>query len=339
MARKRIEWIESLRVIAAIWVFVVHYIDYYHPEYFMYWNPGQLLCGLSGKLAMAMFLVVSGYLTASQKIRGLALIPYLIKRYLKLCIPLLVVTIVVALERIIAHGASVADMAQKVFSTSFLFEMTELCTQAWCLQDFLLAGVIIAVVSGTRFAPMLLLAAGLVLYKLHEVWIAIAVLGAFVYHVNRLFDRLPSSWNRVIFSPVTKAAVLIVSIVAIRRPERFLTYVIDGVACAAVFMVVLRSPHAQKFLSNSLLTKLGKMTFEFFLVHVFLFPLPTGVVEGLLGNVLPQGVRFFISMTLTAAVAFAAAYGLKKLLGIKALTWPFERLNQWKNNIQKRTGR
>lgn len=322
-AGSRIQWIESIRTLAAFWVFVVHYIDVYNPAYFNAWNPGTVLEGLSGKLAMCMFLVLCGYFAAAREVKKRELPAYLVRRYLQMCIPMLLITFTVALYKIIFNGAPVGDMALEVLSSSFLMRYTELCTQAVCLKDFMLCIIIVGVLSGNRFTPALLVVAGLLAYRLRNIWVAIGILGAFVYHAQKLLLRLPAPVKRVIFSRAARAAVLIGAYIAIRRPEGFLTYAIDGIACAAVLLTALWSPLMQRLLSARPLVWLGSFSFEFFLSHIFLFRITHDLISLVFGTALSSTAIFWIAMPISAAVSVAGAYLMRRLLDTKPFRMPF----------------
>ncbi len=326
---RRIEWIEFLRVVSAIWVFTTHYVVEYRPDWVVLWNPGMPMVGITGKLAMAMFLIILGYLTALVRVSGWAMVPYLVKRYLRLCIPLLAVTSIAALTKVVLEGANAKEMADMVFRASFLLDMTELCTQAWCLRDFLIAIVLITVLGNNRVGIGLLALAGMTLYRYGQIWIAIAVLGAFLVHAERLLKALPAIAEKILFSVPARLVLLAASFAAIRRPEGYLTYMFDGFACAALFEVIAHSPRVQKWCSAGWWVGLGKVTYEFYLLHVLIFPFPNWLAQTLFGAILSVDAVTILSLLMNLFVSFAAACVLNRLLSAGVLMAPIRLTERW----------
>ena len=83
----REKWVDSIRFISIEIIFGVHFIAACAPDMSKLWHEGvtgMILCGISGKLAVAMFSVLLGYFAARAGAKAdFSMSRYMCRRYIK----------------------------------------------------------------------------------------------------------------------------------------------------------------------------------------------------------------------------------------------------------------
>lgn len=323
--KTRMPWVDSLRAIAAVWIFIVHYIDAYMPALFVYWEKGQPFCGITGKLGVAVFSVLLGYFAVSGNYKNRPLSSYVVKRYLQFSIPLFIVCIPMAALLWLTGSAEIGELFKALIGESIFFvqDYPVLCPPAWCMGDFMLASVILAVLRGRKHSVPAIGAVCFLCLIFGYVWTAACLLGALVYYLNAALAAADEKLRRIVFSRPVKLILLVYFFILIRREESYLCYIIDALACAAMLLVFLNSPRLQRLLSFGPAAKLGGVSFEIFLLSDLVYIVIHAICERLLSGFMPTLPLFWLGMGLSAVAIVLCAFLLHRLLNTKIARLPY----------------
>lgn len=95
MKESRIGWIESLKLLASLLVFTTHFLAEFKGEWLVYWGKGQILYGVSGKLAVSFFFLMAGFF--AMKANKDNTWKYITKRYVRFVVPIFLIEIIMFL--------------------------------------------------------------------------------------------------------------------------------------------------------------------------------------------------------------------------------------------------
>lgn len=319
MQKKRIGWIDSVRFLAIFWVMTTHYISVYHGHWLGYWNEGissYFLQGLTGKFAVAIFCLLTGYFTAVKMSREYSLPGYIRDRYLQFSQGVLFMNAALAVGiRTLYHFGIInlgfrpdVHNVKGILHDSFLFS-SEIILPFWCIQVFFVSGVLLAFVYkikkcfGIRCILALLCMAG------GYVWVGLCILGSVLYDVQQFEGTgkfLEKRWLQLL--------LLAGSFVIIQRPEGNLTFILYGAAGFCILLVLFYNPRLQGWLDRKPLRFLGVISFEFYLVHIPVQTIISFYIYLFLMNRINIDVAFIISYAATLMIDIGAAYLYHKFL-------------------------
>ena len=318
MKDTRIGWMDGVRLLAMLWILFVHFVVVFTANISARFPGvwGLVLFGITGKLAVACFCVLTGYFAAGSG--DMPLTRYALRRYLSFALQILLIELIYfAITRLVPGGLHTDvftpgaylphhQVLVNVLRDAFLLQSNVIPTY-WCMADLVLGSIAVYAVNRLtrrlalplRFAACAALFAAALL--LGYLWVAVCALG----YLLRLLTQV-----RIPRPAVIVLIPLLVCLLPwlIRRGECDLTYLLDGVACLIVLWVVGQLPVLQRLLGAKLPAFLGGHTQALFLLHIPVYHLCEVLlrVNGLSRPAMPWPVVQFVTvLALTVAAALA----------------------------------
>ena len=261
---KRKPYIDTIKALAIFVVFLTHFIDEFHPEYFSLWKTlptAILLKGVSGKFGVCVFSVILGYFAFKTKETNIA--KYAVKRYVYFLVCGLFINSVYA---VFSRFGLFSDpiSTYKVLKTSVLLG-SDIFPTFWCIRPFMYASLITAINKKLRSFPtniaIIIVEIALLVY-VGQLWVAICLIGNVVAIVEH------SDYYKKVFSNRSiRISVYLISFIAIK----FANYLLDGISAALVLLALGCSPVLSEYLRNRLLASIGKNTMAIYLTHVIIY--------------------------------------------------------------------
>lgn len=320
--KEKIYWVDSLKLLAAFLVFSTHFLAEYAPAFLVHWEKGHLLYGVSGKLAVGFFFLMSGYFAMYARRENTG--KYIVKRYLRLSVPVFIIETVVLILALCYKVIRLEEWMPPEMTGRYL--KPEAVNWRFFLSDiFLLSGKVIPTYWGNfmlfsgpvivvflhgnserndistgiykKIRAMLPFAfAGVFFFLLsggrHEyAWYTVCMSGALLY----LFLQKERSWDARI-KRVIKMTALLVLVCCVRTPETNIGYVLKGMASFCLVVFVYLDKKIQKLLENKWFKSLANYSFEIYLVHT---PVNLMVISFLFGFLQEAGVSYRLTLGLT----------------------------------------
>ena len=308
----RLFWVDGLKCLLAFLVFFTHMSVLLSIDLGKY---EQIFYGISGKYAVAVFAVILGFFANNSTSSNSDLSVKILRRYFHFVFPLLMVTsatsIIYVLSRI--EEINVWGALKHILKESFLLGENSYCPQAWCLTDFFIASLIIYVFSGKRYRNAIWVLIFLLLTLGGKIWIAVCLLGALLKEIHVFTDKeLPFRKTGFLFS-LLKISLIAFSFTIIRYPENSITYLFDGISATLMLWVCLNSSVLKRLLSANILSACGKISFEFFMVHIEAYYITIFVLDALFTNTIPYDIQILITVIVTLCISVVLAYSLSLL--------------------------
>lgn len=333
MKRNRVEWIESLKLLAALLVFTTHFLAEFEPDWLAPWREGHILYGVSGKLAVSLFFVMAGFF--AMKVKKENAWQYIAKRYFRFMIPVLLIEIVVfcmmAGFKVIEVDAWLpANMTGKYISAyhteyrMFLWDIFLLDGKViltyWCNIMLFLGPVMVTLLHGlyegkgtkTRNASWIRAAIffgipAFIALLMGYVWYSICMIGAVLYLLVQNEREVFKKWG-------TRIGLAAVLYFCIRTPETNVGYLCKGVASACLLLLVFYSKKMQAMLENRFCKALSKYSFEIYLLHM---PVNLMIISFMFGFLENMGINraaiLLITYVLSIALTVLFSIGIQSM--------------------------
>ena len=306
---KREPWIDFLKLLAVLLVYITHFISEYNSEYFVFWD--KYLYGLSGKFGVALLGVLVGYFATKSKDTDVT--HYVVKRYLYFVLSGLMINTLLSIfmtTGIISYSFEATGVPEIILITledSLLLGDT-ISHGSWFMLPFFVSSVLAYINSRAKSSIVVILIQIIVFILIGQIWISICLIGCIVSILHEK-KAMISFFSKTI----TRILFLIIAAVIIIRPESFLTFLLDGISAGIIVLVIGNSPLLQKLLSSRFISVQGKNTMAIFLIHVVVYSL----LGGYLFKVLPMGnynVVFILIMLLCWIVTVLLSFPITKML-------------------------
>lgn len=288
--KEKYHYIDTLRFLAICFIVFAHF-DGECFQYFMgstlsqlYFAKdsatGWLLYGWTGKYALALLCVISGFLSAMKCCRSdQDAGEFMITRYLRLMLPVMGANLI--------FGVWLSILGEQIDVAMYLKSsltpgLTGTNRNLWCIGSFLIGNILICVLekirdrSGTGIWLYLPLLA--VLLFLQDPWLFAVVLGGFVYEFAQKLKekRLMNNWWLLGIIPLVWWLP--------RGEESTLMYYRDTLAAALIMVTFHCLPVLQRIMGWKWLGKLKQYSYSLFVVHgmtLFLLGSTWGIVQKL----------------------------------------------------------
>ena len=320
-ARKR--WIDTLKLFAIFWVFFTHFISSFHADYFSLWSAAPtsfFLKGITGKLGVSFLGICSGYFAYHSKETNASI--YIVRRYLYFFICCLFINLVtttispIGLSALPINSSTVWTAISDTVVISAKFG-NELNAVLWFILPFFLSCVISYIngKSNVKALGIIFEIIGFILIK--QIWIAVCLIGSLVASIEDV-----KTIKRFFGNKFIKIIVLIGIFFAINRSESDVTYFIDGICSALLFLVIMNSCLAQKALNSRFLSSQGKNVMAILLIHVKVYGFLGRWLFNLFGNSCPYVVSFIAVAVICWATIVLLSYPINFMLNyfLKVLT-------------------
>lgn len=325
MKESRIGWIESLKLLASLLVFTTHFLAEFKGEWLVYWGKGQILYGVSGKLAVSFFFLMAGFF--AMKANKDNTWKYITKRYVRFVVPIFLIEIIMFLLLFCSKrigidtwlSASATDKYARLYGINlkmiiydtFLLDCSAVITY-WCNGMLFLGPVIVMLLHGfcdeVKTEPgisaklktgIIFGLSAIITAVTGNVWYTICIIGAFLYLV--VHDRCVffEKWR----GRLVKAGLLPISYICIRTPETESGYLWKAVAVASLFLIVFYSKWIQVILENRIFCSVSKYSFEIYLLHMpvnwIIITVLYGLLENKMNSIIMIAVLYLTSLGLT----------------------------------------
>ena len=343
----RIEYLDTLRFLAVALIMFDHFrVQVFAPAYGFdilqpFFDPpapsSWILYGYTGKYALALMCMISGYLIASQAAEKTFSLPsFIIKRYFRLILPCAAVTLALYILHLILGD----PLSVRCTIASAVWPGNDFANpHYWCIDEFFV-GNVLAVLYFTVFpnkaespnssgpvsapvfikqnAPLCLLT--ILVFAAGQVWISACICGALTFQTARRFHRSFSRWYTVI-----PAAFCIWWLRrGVYAPYADITYGRNLLGAALLLTLFASLPVLQNFFDWHGL-RIRKISYSLFVWHYVTYT----PAEKMIGYLLHEGMTpisvFFLVFAGKTAVDLCVAYLLYELverrLFQKILSW------------------
>lgn len=292
--KERITYFDTIRWIAAMFIFTTHFIAAFERDIFILWDEvfpiNLFMYGVTGKLAVTVLGVVLGYLAfqKGQKDAGNGnTIRYLLQRYLFFLAAGLVIHILYGAAQscsLVNYGIEFGDIIE-----NSVFMKNTIVAHWWSMFPFLLGSVLCYIQGKYHLGYREILIEIAVFYLTGQVWISVCLMGSLVKCIldnERCVTVLQKKWIRIL--------IFAILFVILKREESNLTYLIDGIGMSLFILVLCTWNVLQKFFGHKLWNTVNQNYMGVFLIHELVYViLGPRMINGLL--MIPYKLRLLIA--------------------------------------------
>lgn len=290
----RVRYFDSLRFISFFVVYVLHFIAEFDASFFSVWNEpptSYILYGVTGKLGVGIFAILLGYFAYLSKDDDFT--HYTLKRYVYFMLSGLVINVAHMVVGYCVPGYQQFSL-QEVMTTSLSLGNSIYITY-WCIPAFFHGSLISYANGKAKATSVIIILEILILLKLGFIWEGICLMGNLVarYKLNPHPDVLKYRVVRIV--------CWIVLFFAIKRPESTQAYIIDGICCTIMMLLIMRGSIVQTILNNKLTALLGKQAMAIYILHPLTYKLVGPWLFAWFGF-LPYKWNFWVSLMVCFAI-------------------------------------
>ena len=283
--KKQFEFLNTLRFVAVVWIVFAHFnyqcFSHYYNENilgnYLYNNTSWLyyiFYGITGKYAVSMMCIISGWLVAKKFYRkAVDFGKFLFSRYLRLMLPAFVTCSIYTIIRLI--------MGTKISLSTYLNGTLWLGNNGINVHleyiiDFFLGNVFVALLtylfSNRKYFPLLYVPFVILLYYMDRIWILATVIGGFTYHLCEYIKekKLYKHWYLIFIIPLIWWLP--------RGEEIKKIYLRDSIASSLILITIYCMPKLQKFFNWNKLKNLKKISYSLFVTHGLVNTLFSGYI-------------------------------------------------------------
>lgn len=339
----RYKWIDSVRFISIMLVVLTHFVAAVYPEGFRYWHEGVsgvILCGINGKLAVAMFAIILGYFSAhSAEKQNFHLAEYICKRYVRFFV-VMFLTVVAIQVMIVIFGVlgienSAVNTKENFFVGKAALSVAEIFSEVlaleassvpffWCMDDYFYTSVIIAVICSLFKGNKRILAMVLVIVALMaggRVWTGIGCVGGVVHEIKN-HPYATKIKARALFLIL----FIIFKVAANNISENNVLYVLSGAVCAAGLILLFDCDWIKKKLELHFMVTGGEISFYIYASHVPIIYVFGYYLIDFLRCYMSFKIAFFITFMATAVLIYGIAYFLYQIIEQKMISSLFRKV-------------
>lgn len=246
MMTERKKYLDIIRYFCAVWIAFCHFIYFY--DYFafeaMYDFPLNIIfCGVTGKLALSMMVIILGLFASKPREKGI--VRYSIERYFQFFLSALVINSIVCLV------SKIGLISREHYSLGYILLSSlkidaSIFPEFWVMRHLLYGSIICFINSklfNKKYYPYVLTFEILFLFFTQKYWILICVLGSTVNYLKQ-FEKV----SNILKSRVLKIALIILILFVIRQKESEIMYLVDGICSFILIMIITNSTRIQKII-------------------------------------------------------------------------------------------
>ena len=267
--KERITYFDTYRFIAAMLIFLTHFIYKFSRVSFRYFHmmpQAIIMDGVNGKLGVSMLCVILGYFAYKKGEKSKdSLIVLSLKRYLYFAV-MAVAYYVIAFGIGWRHIDGGFWHTVKVLAKATVLLSDKYNGLFWTLIPMLIGSMICYVLGRGRMRTDGVLVMSCALLLMKDPWVFNCVLGclAAVWQDSELVKKAMSHWY-------TRLAAIVITFAPIRYHECFRVYVLQGVFCVAVLVVTMNSDRLAKVMGAPFWTKFNRSYFSLYIFHSLLY--------------------------------------------------------------------
>ncbi len=322
---ERIHYFDTLRFLAAMMIFITHYINRYSPDTF-YWffnTPTSIFLGwISGKLGVAMLCVILGYFAYRKGLRSSEnLGKMFFQRYFHFVITAAVFYLIAGAVHYQIFGSgfdALRTIAVEAFTLSYNHNVN-----FWCLRPLLFGSGVCYILGRTRAKTMEIVFVTVFLSVFMDIWTAGCVAGALIFLWNQNEKVTKTLESRIVRIVIF---VIVFALVHQKGNEGFWIFALEILFCFCTLLIVMNSPGLLKVLNMKGWQPVSKHYFGIFIFHTMVYEmLGSWLLESVLGS-MPFKIRFILVFLVCFAVTILISIpvnaiivqcdrGIKKILG------------------------
>lgn len=308
--KKREEYLDTLRFLAAVWIFTTHFIAFVNYDLFNRFEKMPLYLifyGITGKLAVTLFCVILGYFSymKGNSDQGNTL-QYMSRRYIYFVIAGFIINSIYA----IAAYMGIIDREISIYQVirSSVLITSDIQARFWCMWSFLIGSFFCYLNGKYKLGLAEIVLETLLFIYCGQIWIAMCLFGNIIIllleneKIKALFEN---TWIQIL--------ILILIFVFVKRPESTRTYLIDGICSTALIMVVMNNRKLSAALSNKYLAKINKNYMGIYLIHELVYLTLGDFVLYHFINVRFR-IRFLLAYILCLVVVIILAYPMDAMV-------------------------
>lgn len=345
--KKQFEFLNTLRFLSVILIVFTHFnyqcFSHYYTENilenFCYNNTSWLywiFYGITGKYAVAMMCVISGWLVAKKFYRkAVDFGKFIFNRYLRLMIPIFATCTIYVIIRVIqgnyislsSYLNGVLWLGNGVINDHLVY-----------ILDFFLGNVFIALItylfSNKKYFPLLYIPLIILLYSMEKIWILSTVIGGLTYHLCEIIKekKLYKYWYLIITIPIIWWLP--------RGEETNRIYLRDTIACSIIVTTLYCLPKLQNILNWNKLKNIKKISYSLFVTHGLINSLFSGYIVQYFKNIniisnvyIVQLVTFLIVLIIDLVISGVIYYLIEHKLYNYVNKFLSKRINNYDINL------
>lgn len=288
--KSQLEYLNTLRFLAVLFICFAHFNYqcfskvvsnnileqfFYHNNYWTYY----LFYGYTGKYAVAMMCIISGFLVAMKfKNTIVDFGNFILKRYIRLMLPILIVNSIFVIIQLIKGNTY--TMSEYLLGS--LYPGSKVINEhLYCIGEFLIGNIIVGLITylfkKNKFQNITFMILIPILYKMEKIWIMTTLIGGLTYHLSSYLKET----NRL------KYQYLLLFILIIwylpRGDESNKIYLRYAISSMLVIIAIYCLPKLQTAFKFSKIEKLKKCSYSLFVIH--------GLVNSLIGQTIVESIK------------------------------------------------
>lgn len=352
--KKQLEFLNTLRFLSVILIVFTHFnyqcfshyysnnileSFWYHDTSWLYW----IFYGVTGKYAVAMMCIISGFLIVKKFYRkSVDFGRFIFNRYLRLMLPVFVTCTIYVIIRITKGDY----ISLSTYLNGVLWLGNGMINDhLGYILDFFIGNVLIALItylfSKNKYFPLLYIPIMILLYRMEKIWILSTVIGGLTYHLSEVIKekKIYKYWYLLIIIPLIWWLP--------RGEEGNKIYLKDTIACSIIVITFYCLPKLQGLLNWSKIKDIKKISYSLFVTHGLVNRLLSGYIvmyfrdNNILQNVyIVQIVTFLIVLTIDLIISGVIYYFVEyklynlinKLLSNKVNNYEINLINEGAKN-------
>lgn len=230
-----------------------------------------LLYGWTGKYALAILCVISGFIiTFSVDDKTTTPPSFIVKRYFRLMIPCMLVTIILAAIAFISHQQI---SIRSVIASCFWPGIDSINPHFWCIDEFLIGSLIISLIVpalykhsvNTKLLIMLIISCLLILVG--QLWVGACIIGSACYYAYKMNE------SKQIINNIIR--VLMIAMIWWLKRDVYedisdITYIRNIIGAFLLILMISTTPILRNFLTR-ISPRISKYSYSLFLCHYITF--------------------------------------------------------------------
>lgn len=283
--KKQYEFLNTLRFVAVIWIVFAHFNYQCFSHYFtenifdnyLYNNSSWLywiFYGITGKYAVSMMCIISGWLVAKKFYRkAVDFGKFIFHRYIRLMLPIFITcTVYIIIRMIQGNTISISSYLNGVLWLG----NNGINEHLGYILDFFLGNVFVALLTylfyNKKYFVLLYIPLIILLYYMDKVWILATVIGGITYHLCEFIKekKLYKYWYLIIILPLIWWLP--------RGEEIKQIYLKDSIATALIIVTIYAFPKLQKIFDLNEIKNIKKISYSLFVTHGLINSLFSGYI-------------------------------------------------------------
>lgn len=268
--KERITYFDTYRFIAALMIFLTHYISAFSKTSFRYFHMmpySIILEGVRGSLGVAMLCVILGYFAYRKGRKSKeSLIVLSLKRYIYFVVMAVVYYAIALATGWLRVGGGVFNTA-KVLGKAAILLTDDYNGLFWTLVPMLIGSMICYLLGRAQMKidGIIVMCCALLLMK--DTTVFNCVLGCFVavWQDDKLIKKIMSRWY-------IQLLTIVVTYASIRAEHESLhLYVLQGVFCVAILVITMNNDKLAKVMGAPMWSKFNRSYFSLYIFHSLLY--------------------------------------------------------------------